>query len=418
MNVASWVQVLHAFFDDLEAEAVDVMVGYNTNQFDSAYVLGRCEVLVDDEVANPMVDMARLGRDLEGGGQSKAWRLSSGAFGDNVFEQFSTPGVLQIDVLQILRRETKHDSYTLNNMAKVYLDDAKIDLPAHEIFDKYDGTSADRAVIAQYAAKDTVLPLRIMAKLCLLENLLEFANATFCPVDYIQNRGQQIRVFSVLMRKARALGMCCPDDVGIDAGNDKFSGATVLDAKKGAYFEPVVALDFASLYPSIIRAHKLDFSTIVLDSRYAKVPGIEYYRIATDRGEFTFAQTDDAVLPALLEDLARFRKDAKTKMAEAKARGDAFAASLYNAKQLAFKVTMNSAYGFCGAKNGMLSCVPIAASVTATGRAMIEKTKALAESLVPGSRVVYGGEYGLLSGLSGCLEPCLRCDVPQTRQSR
>lgn len=38
----------------------------------------------------------------------------------------------------------------------------------------------------------------------------------------------------------------------------------------------------------------------------------------------------------------------------------------------------------------MLPCVPIAASVTATGRAMIQKTKALAEALVPGSRVVYG----------------------------
>lgn len=37
-----------------------------------------------------------------------------------------------------------------------------------------------------------------------------------------------------------------------------------------------------------------------------------------------------------------------------------------------------------------MPCVPIAASVTATGRAMIQKTKALAESLVPGSRVVYG----------------------------
>lgn len=37
-----------------------------------------------------------------------------------------------------------------------------------------------------------------------------------------------------------------------------------------------------------------------------------------------------------------------------------------------------------------MPCVPIAASVTATGRAMIQKTKTLAESLVPGSRVVYG----------------------------
>ncbi len=47
-------------------------------------------------------------------------------------------------------------------------------------------------------------------------------------------------------------------------------------------------------------------------------------------------------------------------------------------------------YGFLGASKGFLPCVPIAAAVTATGRAMIAKTKAMAETLVPGSRVVYG----------------------------
>lgn len=51
---------------------------------------------------------------------------------------------------------------------------------------------------------------------------------------------------------------------------------------------------------------------------------------------------------------------------------------------------MNSAYGFCGASKGFLPCVPIAASVTATGRNMIAKTAELAAALVPGSEVVYG----------------------------
>lgn len=48
-------------------------------------------------------------------------------------------------------------------------------------------------------------------------------------------------------------------------------------------------------------------------------------------------------------------------------------------------------YGFLGATKGMLPIVPIAASVTATGRRMIEQTKHLAETLAPGSRVIYGG---------------------------
>lgn len=143
-------------------------------------------------------------------------------------------------------------------------------------------------------------------------------------------------------------------------------------------------------YPSIIRAHNMCYSTLVLDDAYAAVPGVEYYVIETAMGTFKFAQSPQGVLPALLDDLAAFRKQAKKDMAAAKAAGDSWTEALANGRQLAFKITMNSVYGFGGATKGMLPCVPIAASVTATGRAMIQKTKALAESLVPGSRVVYG----------------------------
>lgn len=145
-------------------------------------------------------------------------------------------------------------------------------------------------------------------------------------------------------------------------------------------------------YPSIIRAHNLDYSTIVLDPKYDNLPGVEYYEVSTGLGVYRFAQNVPSVMPALLEDLAKFRKAAKKDMAAAKARGDDWAVSVFNGKQNAYKITMNSTYGFAGATKGFLPCVPIAASVTATGRAMIQKTKELAESLVPGSRVVYGGE--------------------------
>lgn len=129
---------------------------------------------------------------------------------------------------------------------------------------------------------------------------------------------------------------------------------------------------------------------MVLDPQYAKVDGVEYYDIATGMGEFSFAQHPVGVVPALLEDLAAFRKKAKKDMAAAKAAGDTWAEALFNGRQNAFKITMNSVYGFLGATKGILPCVPIAASVTATGREMIKQTKHLAETLAPGSRVIYG----------------------------
>ena len=63
---------------------------------------------------------------------------------------------------------------------------------------------------------------------------------------------QQIKVYSTLLGKARAMGFILPDDkaIGVPEGV-KYEGATVLEARRGAYFDVVSGLDFASL----VRSH-------------------------------------------------------------------------------------------------------------------------------------------------------------------
>jgi DNA polymerase delta subunit 1 len=63
---------------------------------------------------------------------------------------------------------------------------------------------------------------------------------------------------------------------------------------------------------------------------------------------------------------------------------------VYNGKQLAYKVSMNSVYGFTGAGKGILPCVPIASTTTCRGRGMIEETKNYVEANFPGAKVRYG----------------------------
>lgn len=386
--------VVNHWISTLRKEKTDVLIGYNTHQFDWKYVYGRSLVCVDDSTGDELIFLDGLGNLARGGGTTVERELNSSAYGQNKFFYLSTPGVMQLDLLQWFRKNRSMDSYTLDNVSKTFLGRQKLDLPASEIFAKFRGTSADRADIARYAIRDTELPLELLEKMAIFEDLTEMANAVKVPVDYINNRGQQIRVFSSLVGKARSMGYVIPDDKAIST-DGKFEGATVLNAKKGAYFEPIAALDFASLYPSIIRAENMSFDTLVIDPKYANVPGVDYYTIETGLGTFRFAQPGEdgrfkGILPCLLDDLAKFRKQAKKDMAAAKARGDEWSATLFNAKQLAYKVTMNSAYGFCGASKGFLPCVPIAASVTATGRNMIAKTAELAAALVPGSEVIYG----------------------------
>jgi hypothetical protein len=148
-------------------------------------------------------------------------------------------------------------------------------------------------------------------------------------------------------------------------------------------------MDFASLYPSIMMAHRMCGSTLVIDQKYAHVPGIEYYEVDAAPGlKVRFAQTDDNVIPGLLYELKALRKQAKKDM---EAADTDFTRGLLNSRQLAYKLVMNSLYGALGSNHGLLCGLKkISMSVTATGRWMIHETKRLVEELNPGSKVVYG----------------------------
>lgn len=44
---------------------------------------------------------------------------------------------------------------------------------------------------------------------------------------------------------------------------EEFIGATVIEPVRGYYRDPIATLDFASLYPSIMMAHNLCYTTLV-----------------------------------------------------------------------------------------------------------------------------------------------------------
>jgi DNA polymerase delta subunit 1 len=146
--------------DAISQEKTDVLIGYHVFQYDWKYIYGRAQILVDDATAEETVFPGKLGYLLEDGGKVVERELASNAFGQNFFYYLDTPGVIQLDLLQWFRKNRNLESYSLNNVSKLYLGDQKDDLPAMKIFEKFEGDAEDRAVIAKYAAQDTLLPLK------------------------------------------------------------------------------------------------------------------------------------------------------------------------------------------------------------------------------------------------------------------
>jgi DNA polymerase delta subunit 1 len=394
-NVISYAterEMLEAFRDYLHEKDVDIITGWNIFGFDLEYLMKRAIVTKCNLKFFQLSKLRGYNCEL------KLKKLSSSALGDNDLKLVSMPGRFIFDLFHEVKKGYKLDSYKLDNVSKLYLGDNKIDMPAKEMFARYkEGDPVKLREVAEYCIKDTLLPHRLLSKMCILINLLEMAKATWVPLCFLVERGQQIKVFSQLTKKAREMGFMVPTIQYGQLAEQGYEGATVLDAQKGAYYKPITALDFEGLYPSIMMAHNLCYSSLVMDPKYENVPGIEYetFEIPVPskvegqpptKRMCKFAQGVPTLLPSILIELKQFRKQAKKDMAASTGALQA----MYNGKQLAYKISMNSVYGFTGASKGILPCVNIASTVTTKGRSMIDQTKEYVEKHFPGSRVRYG----------------------------
>jgi DNA polymerase delta subunit 1 len=117
--------------------------------------------------------------------------------------------------------------------------------------------------------QDAYLPQRLMDKLMCFVNYTEMARVTGVPFNYLLSRGQQIKVVSQLYRRANEHSYLVPA-LKHEGSDEPYDGATVMEPVRGFYDVPIATLDFASLYPSIMMAHNLCYTTLT-DAKTVKL---------------------------------------------------------------------------------------------------------------------------------------------------
>ena len=95
--------------------------------------------------------------------------------------------------------------------------------------------------------------------------------------------------------------MLIPTERGI-SNEGKFEGALVIEPNRDFFKEPISILDFASLYPSIMLAHNICYSTLIPPK------AIKFYKpedfIKTPNGDhFIKGEVKKGILPLILEEL-------------------------------------------------------------------------------------------------------------------
>ena len=441
-------ELLNKWKDVMNNLNSDIITGYNIFGFDMPYIWDRAKEI------NIIEDFSiGLGRLITRKNALVEQQLSSSAMGDNILRYIDYDGIVLIDLLKVMQRDQKLDSYKLDNVASIFLGDKKNDLKPQEIFSKFKGNSADRCEIAKYCIQDCCLINRLIHKLKIIENNIGMGNVCLVPLNFLFRRGQGIKIFSLIAKQCMEHDTLIPviksfRENAIEE-EEGYEGAVVLDPKQGIYLnEPIVVFDYGSLYPSSMIARNLSHDCYLMDEKYRiEDPNIEYKDVSYDLYEgkgdkkkkigekvCTFVQYKDGkkgIIADILDMLLKQRKstrkkieyktiidksgkifsgscnenddsyelldvDTNEKTVISKTDVDSisetyniFEQDVFDALQLAYKITANSLYGQIGARTSSIYLKEIAACTTATGREMIMIAKKFVEEHYEAD-VIYG----------------------------
>jgi DNA polymerase delta subunit 1 len=277
----------------------DMMIGYNIANFDLPYLMDRAKAL-------KVTDFPFLGKLKDVKTEVRDTHFSSKAYGNRDSKMVHMEGRLQLDLLQVMTRDYKLRSYSLNSVCAQFLGEQKEDVHHSIITELQNGTADSRRRLAVYCmkvsssssvtmnrtdGKDAYLPQRLMDKLMSFINYTEMARVTGVPFKDLLSRGQQIKVVSQLYRAAGEAGYIIPA-IKSEGSDEQYEGATVIEPTRGYYDVPIATLDFASLYPSIMMAHNLCYTTLLDKATIERLKLVEGedYVYTPNKGKLEFAQ--------------------------------------------------------------------------------------------------------------------------------
>ncbi|CAJ1960854.1 unnamed protein product [Sphenostylis stenocarpa] len=330
-------------------------------------------------------------------------------------------GRIVLNVWRLIRGEVKLNLYSVEAVAESVLR-RKIPSFHHKVLTKWFSSGPGRAryQCIKYVIERAKLNLEILNQLDLVNRTSELARVFGIEFFSVLSRGSQYRVESMFLRLAHTQNY-----LAISPGNQQVASQPameclplVMEPESGFYSDPVVVLDFQSLYPSMIIAYNLCFCTClgkVVGSK-ANTLGVSPFSpeqhvlqelkdqiLLTPNGVmFIPSKVRKGILPRLLEEILTTRimvKQAIKKLAPS----EKVLQRIFNARQLALKLIANVTYGYTAAGfSGRMPCAELADSIVQCGRSTLEKAISFVNLHEKwNAKVIYGDTDSMFVLLSG-----------------
>lgn len=350
-------ELLEDFVEFVKSFDPDIIVGFESTRLDWSYLIER--------------------------GKARRFKLSVGRDLSephaSLYGHVSVTGRANLDLSDVAGSIPEVKTKTLENVAKYLQLPSAGKFTTIEEWDRY-------GLWAEDAGKRKLLhnaKMMAQASLELAEATVNFpmqlSALTGLPLDQVMTAAVGFRVDSYLIRQAHRIRELVPTK------NQQpfftYRGAIVLEPKTGLHGN-VAVLDFASMYPALMKKYNLSPDTFVkpneplADDQVFIIPEVNH----------RFRKEPDGFYRTVLSALIDERSTIKHKLEKIGA--DSTRHKVLRERERALKVITNACYGYAGWAGARWYVREVAESAAALGRETITRTITKAESL--GLTIIYG----------------------------
>ncbi len=365
-QVDSEKEMIETFSGIIKQNNVDIIVGYNSDNFDFPYLIDRAKI------HNVDLDLGMDGSDI---------RFIRRGYANAA----SIKGLIHVDLYLVMRRYMSLERYTLERVYYELFGEEKIDVAGEKIWEFWDNGAEELDNLFDYSLDDVVSTLKIAEQTLPLN--LELTRIIGQPLFDISRMatGQQAEWF--LVKQAYFDDEVVPNKQGSNftdrANAEDNEGGFVLEPEKGLH-ENLVQFDFRSLYPSIIISKNISPDVLITGD----VENIDDYHLSPEHN-LKFKKSPKGFIPSEIDKILQERFRIKREM---KSCNDPTEKKSLDVQQQAIKRLANTMYGIYGFPRFRWYSFECAKAITSWGRQYIKH--AMKESENYGFKAIYADTDG------------------------